>query len=291
LILLVITSRLFGQHEVHGKVMDYDGTPLPGVSIIELSTENNTITDTNGYFKISLQSDTSCINLSFVGYKDTTICPDKVNIEPIYLLPDLRPLDDKIVCCVDYSYRDNTMIGYFGGMLYNPYGIAISNFTSYLFKIPLMTVAQFEYRTDFNNNSDLHFGLARYHGRDFKDFHFGLSYEFEKLLIDDNKTNLNYQAHKFNTTWNYKKTYFFAGYGYSEINNEFCNGILSSLSTDIPKINLGLFVRYNYWFDYSEFSIDFYKTIPKTNINLSLGYEQLDTYKEVNVRIRYEIDY
>ena len=291
LILLVITSRLFGQLEVHGKVMDYDGTPLPGVSIIGLTSKTGTISDTNGLFKIIVPYDTSCINLSFVGYMDTTICQINDTLEPIYLLPDLRPIDDIIGCCIDYSYRDNIMFGYFGGVLHNPYGIAISNFTSYLFNFPLMTVAQFEYRSDFMKNSDLHFGLARYHGRDFKDFHFGLSYEFDKLRIDDNEAKLNYQAHKFNTTWNYKKTYFFAGYGYSEINNEFYNGILTSLSTDIPKINIGLLARFNYWYDYSELSIDLYKTIPKTNINLSLGYEQLYTYKEINVRIRYEIDY
>lgn len=52
---------------VKGKVIDTQGLPLPGVSIIVQGTTNGTITDVDGNFKISVPSSKSVLEYSFVG--------------------------------------------------------------------------------------------------------------------------------------------------------------------------------------------------------------------------------
>lgn len=288
---MLIENSIYGQKIVHGLILDENGSPFLGVNITESSQGNKTVTDINGNFEISVQSDSSCIKVNFIGYMDTLVCnmPDTVTV--IRLIPDIKTLNKVHLVCVDYTYVDNVMVGFYSGLLHTPYGITFSDFTSHFFKIPFMTFTQIDYRADFKNNQDFHFGLARYHGDNQNDFRFGLSYDYDKIKINDYKTNLDYFSHKFNTTWNYKRSYLFIGYGYSKIYNNFHNGFLSGLSLDFPIIHIGLLARLNYWFDYIEYSVDLYKGIPKTNFNLSAGFEQLDKYREFNIRLRYEIDY
>ena len=54
---------------VTGKVVDYKGNPLPGVSVKEKGTSNGTVTDNNGNFKINVSGPSSILTLSFVGYQ------------------------------------------------------------------------------------------------------------------------------------------------------------------------------------------------------------------------------
>jgi len=51
-----------------------------------------------------------------------------------------------------------------------------------------MINTQLAYRTNFRDNNNIHIGLARYRGDNFKDFHFGFAYDYDKLSIADNET-------------------------------------------------------------------------------------------------------
>jgi len=288
---MLFENTICGQKIVHGLVLDETNSSFAGVTVLATDNSTKTMTDINGNFELVIQSDLVCIKAKFLGYLDTLVCNYSDSIVTIRLIPDLKLLNTVQMICVDYAYVDNLMVGFYSGVLHNPYGITCSNFTSYLFRIPVMTVAQFDYRTGFKNNSDIHFGFARYHGDNRKDFKLGFSYDYDKTMINESKLNLDYYSHKFNTTWNYKRSYLFLGYGYSKINDSFHNGLLTGLSIEIPVLHLGLLTRLNYWFDYTEYSIDLYKSIPKTKFNISAGFEQLDSYKEVNLKLRYEIDY
>jgi len=100
---------------------------------------------------------------------------------------------------------------------------------------------------------------------------------------------MDYASHKFNTTWNYKETYLLLGYGYSKINGMNYDGVSTKLMTKIPYINTRVSASFNYWFDYIEYSVNLYKTIPKTYLNLGLGYEQLSDYREININLNYKV--
>ena len=61
------------QRSVTGVVVDSEGVPLPGATIIEQGTDNGTTTDFDGNFSIQLENDDAILTISFVGYGDQSI--------------------------------------------------------------------------------------------------------------------------------------------------------------------------------------------------------------------------
>jgi TonB family protein len=59
-----------------GKVVQENGEPLPGTSVIIVNTTTGTITDKNGEFKIGDIADNAEVAFSFVGFKTAKIQPD-----------------------------------------------------------------------------------------------------------------------------------------------------------------------------------------------------------------------
>ena len=71
--LLVISSQLFSQKLVSGKIADESGDPLMGVTIIIKGTTTGVITDTDGMFTIPDVPENSILQFSFVGMKTQEI--------------------------------------------------------------------------------------------------------------------------------------------------------------------------------------------------------------------------
>src|SRR5699024_4139285 len=70
LLIILFSPNLFSQEKnITGKVVDQEGIPLPGVSIILEGTSNATSTDMSGDFEISAVPGQT-IRFSFVGFKD-----------------------------------------------------------------------------------------------------------------------------------------------------------------------------------------------------------------------------
>ncbi|MBQ4819120.1 TonB-dependent receptor [Aquimarina sp. MMG016] len=67
ILLSLFTSWCFAQQTVTGTVTDSDGTPLPGVNIIEKGTDNGTTTDFNGKYSIEASPDGTLV-FSYVGF-------------------------------------------------------------------------------------------------------------------------------------------------------------------------------------------------------------------------------
>src|SRR5688500_18795310 len=53
---------------ISGSVKDDTGAPLPGVSILEKGTMNGTVSDADGKFSITVNSNESVLIFSFVGF-------------------------------------------------------------------------------------------------------------------------------------------------------------------------------------------------------------------------------
>lgn len=66
-ILLILPLMVLAQSKVSGKVVDSDGQPLPGASVIEKETSNGTTTDFDGKYSLEVGKNTTLI-VSFVGY-------------------------------------------------------------------------------------------------------------------------------------------------------------------------------------------------------------------------------
>lgn len=289
LISIVFSLSTFGQKTISGIIIDKKNEPIIGASISEMETNLGTVSDINGRFSITTSNSTACIRISYIGFKDTTICNSAKTLDSIQLSIDSSKFSDNIVSAIDRIYVNNLTFGYDGGIFHNPYGFSIVNFTPFLFQIPLMTTTRFNYCTNFTNNYNLRLGISRYKGSKFKEVDFGISYDFEKLNVND-KTSFDYLSHKLNADLKVKKIYYFLGYGYSRINNNYYNGILSGISITIPKTSVNLHVECDYWFDYFEYSVNLFRTIPKTKFSANLGFRQIDNYKEINLGLRYDLN-
>lgn len=86
-----------GDITVKGKIVDENGEPLPGSTVIVKGTNNATITDVGGNFSISVPSDATLI-VSFIGYKSIEISVDgKTELGNITLVSDTKEIDQVVV--------------------------------------------------------------------------------------------------------------------------------------------------------------------------------------------------
>jgi len=71
--LIACANTFFAQFGVSGTVVDQDGQPIPGVTILDNSNQTNgTVTDFDGNYTISVPSD-GTIKVSFIGYQSQNI--------------------------------------------------------------------------------------------------------------------------------------------------------------------------------------------------------------------------
>ena len=77
LVISLSQSSLSQKISIEGIIRDSkDNSTLIGANIIEQGTANSTISDINGKFSIILESDTSTLNISYLGYNSKIV---KVN--------------------------------------------------------------------------------------------------------------------------------------------------------------------------------------------------------------------
>ena len=83
---------------VKGTVLDENGEPLIGVSIVVKGTSTGTITDFDGKFSINLPGGSKELVVSYIGYKDICLeCPKAGDVGTIRLEPDAIALGEAVV--------------------------------------------------------------------------------------------------------------------------------------------------------------------------------------------------
>ena len=85
--------------EIKGTVTDSKGEPLPGVNIVELGVKKNngTITDLNGKYTITVESQKSVLQYTFIGYKTTEVTVGNRKTINVSLKDDTQSLDEVVV--------------------------------------------------------------------------------------------------------------------------------------------------------------------------------------------------
>jgi len=86
----------YEKETISGIITDENGAPLPGASIIEEGTKNSVVTDFDGKFKFTVESSSSIIVVSFVGYKTKKV-PAGNGILNIQLEPDATNLQEVVL--------------------------------------------------------------------------------------------------------------------------------------------------------------------------------------------------
>jgi iron complex outermembrane receptor protein len=80
---------------VKGKIVDENGVPMPGVTILEANTKNSAVTNFDGEFELSVNEGTT-LEVSYLGYKTTTLAAQK-SFMTIQLEPNTAELSEVLV--------------------------------------------------------------------------------------------------------------------------------------------------------------------------------------------------
>ncbi|MCA5006277.1 SusC/RagA family TonB-linked outer membrane protein [Sphingobacterium bovistauri] len=93
-----ILLEVFQEKIVTGKVVDINNLPLSNVTITEIGTNNSTLTDNNGEFKLKLQSNSSrMMEVKFFNYEVKNVIIEKFDGNIIQLVNSETQLDEVVV--------------------------------------------------------------------------------------------------------------------------------------------------------------------------------------------------
>lgn len=109
----VFALQGYAQKQVSGRVVaGSDGLPLPGVSVIEKSTKNGTVTDANGKYIISVANGTSVLSFSFLGFEKKEVTVGNQTDINIRLAESAKSLNEVVVTGALGIKRNSKELGY-----------------------------------------------------------------------------------------------------------------------------------------------------------------------------------
>lgn len=91
---MCIASSALAQNKVTGTVVDENGDPVIGATVMVVGTKNGTVTDINGHFKIDAPAKAK-LKISYIGYMPQTI--SNLNSPKVVLKEDGNNLEDVVV--------------------------------------------------------------------------------------------------------------------------------------------------------------------------------------------------
>jgi len=99
---LLISTCLWAQGTVSGKIVGKNGTPLSGATISEVGkTDNATTSGNDGSFTLRLSVSGTDVSVSYVGYANRVVTPAQIRSGNVTLVPDQKQMGEVIV--VDYG--------------------------------------------------------------------------------------------------------------------------------------------------------------------------------------------
>ena len=100
LMLLAVESgqaRSLADDWMQGLVVDQNGEAIIGASIFEKGTQNGTVTDVDGKFRLNVQNYGNTLEISYIGYTTQRIKPKKGDNLRIVLTEDTKTIDEVVV--------------------------------------------------------------------------------------------------------------------------------------------------------------------------------------------------
>ena len=105
-----ITSSAYAQFNVSGKVItSEDQSALPGVNILVKGTSTGTITDVDGNYTITANSQDDVLVFSLDGYNSQEIAIDGRNNVNVTLTSDARQLSEVVVTALGIKREDKSL--------------------------------------------------------------------------------------------------------------------------------------------------------------------------------------
>ncbi|WP_461532633.1 SusC/RagA family TonB-linked outer membrane protein [Sinomicrobium sp.] len=98
------------QLQVNGTITDPEGNPLPGVNIIIKGTQQGTMSDFDGKYRITVQ-ETDVLTFSFMGYKTVEIPVEGLTNIDVRMEEDVSALDEVVVNAGYYTVKERERTG------------------------------------------------------------------------------------------------------------------------------------------------------------------------------------
>tara|TARA_R110000744_G_scaffold161589_2_gene278078 strand:+ start:420 stop:4100 length:3681 start_codon:yes stop_codon:yes gene_type:complete len=99
------------QREISGIVVDSNGEPLPGASIVEKGTTNGTQSDFDGNFSLKISNDNATLIVSYVGFATKEVSVNQQINLTITLEESAAGLDEVVITALGIS-REKKSLGY-----------------------------------------------------------------------------------------------------------------------------------------------------------------------------------
>ena len=99
------------QQTVQGRVLDKDGLPLPGATIVEQGTSNGTQTDFEGNFSIIVSNPSAILEISFMGFETQEVAADNGDFIEITLTENVNALNEVVVTALGIK-REEKRLGF-----------------------------------------------------------------------------------------------------------------------------------------------------------------------------------
>jgi TonB-dependent SusC/RagA subfamily outer membrane receptor len=97
LLFLPVSLTLYAQEkEISGTVRDSEGISLPGVTVIVLGTTTGTVTNLDGFYKLTVPSD-GVLKFSYIGFVSQEVPAGNFTTIDITLLEDVKNLSEVVV--------------------------------------------------------------------------------------------------------------------------------------------------------------------------------------------------
>ena len=130
--MLLLTPLAFAQGVlVKGQVVDKEGTPLPGVSVLKVGSTNGMITSIDGKFALANINEKDSIRFTYVGYNNQTIKVGSQTVINIIMLESASALEEVQVVAFQ-TQKKNSVIGSINAVNPTELKIAPTNLTNAL---------------------------------------------------------------------------------------------------------------------------------------------------------------
>ncbi|GAA4268983.1 SusC/RagA family TonB-linked outer membrane protein [Hyunsoonleella aestuarii] len=106
---MLSSAFIYAQKSVTGTVIDSNGIPLAGASIVEKGTTNGASTDFDGNFSLEVASGESVLEVSFVGYKTLEVVVGNQTTINVTLQEDAESLDEVVINALGFKENRDKM--------------------------------------------------------------------------------------------------------------------------------------------------------------------------------------
>lgn len=101
----LLSMGLSAQKSVSGTVLDNNGDPVIGANIIEKGTQNGTITDIDGNFTLDVSSESSILEVSYIGFSPIERSVSGSSVLDFSLAEDSELLEEVVVTALGFKEK------------------------------------------------------------------------------------------------------------------------------------------------------------------------------------------